>query len=148
MRALLGLVAALALPALAVIALHRMGSLDWLRIDFTDVSGWTRRTRVEDALAAVLRYVALAGGYWLLGSTMLYLVARISGSVRLIDVTSVLTLPVVRRVTDRRAQQLTTIVQNMPRDTWPTITEAFTAFSAAAGEPGDVDVFGWDAPTR
>lgn len=101
MRALLGLMAALALPALAVLVLHRMGSLDWLRIDFSDVSGWTRRTRVEDAIAAVLRYAALAGGYWLLGSTVLYLVARVSGSVRMIGITSVFTLPAVRRVTDR-----------------------------------------------
>jgi nucleoid-associated protein YgaU len=78
-----------------------LGSLDWLRVDFADLSGWTRRTRVEDALAAVLRYVALAGGYWLLGSTMLYLIARISGKARLIDATALLTLPAVRRVTDR-----------------------------------------------
>lgn len=100
-RALFGLIAALALPTLMVVALHRMGSLDWLRIDFADFGGWARRTRVEDALAAVLRYVALAGGYWLLGSTLLYLVARVSGSVRLIDATALLTMPAVRRVTDR-----------------------------------------------
>lgn len=52
----------------------------------------------------------------------------------------------VRRVTDRRAQQLTGIVRNLPRDTWPKITEALSAFAAAAGEPSDVDLFGWGAP--
>lgn len=101
LRALIGVMTAIALPALMVVALHRLGSLDWLRVDFGDLDGWLRRTRAEDALAAVLRYVALAGGYWLLGSTLVYLLARISGSVRMIDRTSILTLPAVRRATDR-----------------------------------------------
>ena len=101
LRALIGVIVALALPALAVVALHRLGSLEWLRVDFGDVDGWLRRTRAEDALAAVLRYVALVGGYWLLGSTLVYLLARISGSVRMIERTSLLTIPAVRRATDR-----------------------------------------------
>lgn len=53
----------------------------------------------------------------------------------------------VQRVTDRRAQQLADIARRMPRDAWPKVVEALSAFAAAAGEPGDVDVFGWDAPT-
>jgi DNA-binding MarR family transcriptional regulator len=53
----------------------------------------------------------------------------------------------VRRVTDRRAQQLADIARRMPSDAWAKVTEALAAFAAAAGEPNDVDVFGWDAPT-
>lgn len=53
----------------------------------------------------------------------------------------------VRRVTDRRAQQLADIARRMPSDAWPKVTEALAAFAAAAGEPNDVDVFGWNAPT-
>lgn len=56
---------------------------------------------MEDALAAVLRYVALVGAYWLAASSAAYLLARLSGITRLIDATAVLTLPAVRRVTDR-----------------------------------------------
>jgi DNA-binding MarR family transcriptional regulator len=52
----------------------------------------------------------------------------------------------VGRVTDRRARQIGDIVRNMPRETWPGVVAALSAFAAAAGEPGDVDVFGWDAP--
>ena len=100
-RALFGTLLAILLPVAAVIALHRLGSLDWLRIDFADLDGWARRSRVEDAFAAVLRYVALAGAYWLAISSAAYLLARLSGIARLIDATAVLTLPAVRRVTDR-----------------------------------------------
>jgi hypothetical protein len=100
-RPLLGTIVAVTLPVLAIVALHRFGSLDWLRIDFGDLRGWARQARIEDAFAAVLRYVALAGAYWLAASSLLYLLARLSGIARLIDATSVLTLPAVRRVTDR-----------------------------------------------
>ena len=53
----------------------------------------------------------------------------------------------VRRVTDRRSQHLADIARRMPSDTLSKVTEALAAFAAAAGEPSDVDVFGWDAPT-
>lgn len=92
---------AITVPVAAVIALHRLGSLDWLRIDFADLDGWARRSRIEDALAAVLRYVALVGSYWLAITSAAYLLARLSGATRLIDTTALLTLPAVRRVTDR-----------------------------------------------
>lgn len=52
----------------------------------------------------------------------------------------------VRRVTDRRTQHLADIARRMPRDAWPKVAEALSMFAAAAGEPSDVDVFGWDAP--
>jgi DNA-binding MarR family transcriptional regulator len=52
----------------------------------------------------------------------------------------------VRRVTQRRVEHLTRILRSIPPDTWPKITEALSAFGAAAGEPHDVDIFGWDAP--
>jgi hypothetical protein len=94
-------IAAIALPIVAVVALHRLGSLDWLRIDFGDLDGWARRSRIEDAFAAVLRYIALGGAYWLAVSSVLYLLARLSGVSRLIDATALLTLPAVRRITDR-----------------------------------------------
>ena len=100
-RDFLGTIAAIVLPVVAVVALHRLGSLEWLRVDIGDLDGWARRARPEDALAAVLRYVALGGGYWLAATSMLYLLARLSGAARLIDATAVLTVPAVRRVTDR-----------------------------------------------
>lgn len=52
----------------------------------------------------------------------------------------------VRRVTDRRAQLLEDIARKMPSESWPRVADALSKFAEAAGEPGDVDVFGWDAP--
>jgi hypothetical protein len=92
---------AVVLPVAAVVALHRLGSLEWLQVDFADLDGWARRSRIEDALGAVLRYVALIGAYWLAISSATYLLARLSGITRVIDATAALTLPAVRRVTDR-----------------------------------------------
>lgn len=54
----------------------------------------------------------------------------------------------VRRVTDERARHLADILRNMPRETWPRVTDALAAFATAAGESSDADVFGWDAPTQ
>lgn len=50
----------------------------------------------------------------------------------------------VQRVTDQRTRDLAEIVRRMPRETWPAVTEALSAFAVAAGEPLDVDLFGWD----
>lgn len=52
----------------------------------------------------------------------------------------------VARVTERRAQHLAAILRNMPNETWSGLIAAFSAFAEAAGEPGDVDLFGWGAP--
>ena len=98
---MIGTAGVIVLPLLAVVFLHRLGSYDWLRVDFADLTGWLRRTPIEEALAAILRYVALAGGYWLAASSSLYLIARASGAARLVNATAIFTLPAVRRVTDR-----------------------------------------------
>jgi DNA-binding MarR family transcriptional regulator len=52
----------------------------------------------------------------------------------------------VRRVTQRRQRDVADIVRRMPRDTWPALNRALEAFTAAAGEPDDVDLFAWEAP--
>lgn len=53
----------------------------------------------------------------------------------------------VQGVTDRRAKQLAAILREVPRTSWPSIVEALSAFASAAGEPSEVGVFGWEAPT-
>lgn len=100
-KAVSGTVAAVALPIAAVVAFHKLGSLDWLRIDFADMPTWLDQTPIEDIMASTLRYVGLIGGYWLSISSALYLLARLSGATRLINATAILTLPAVRRATDR-----------------------------------------------
>lgn len=87
----------------AIAALHQAGSASWLQIAWSDLLGWLNSSSPEDALAAILRLVALVLAYWLLSTTIVYLVARatrIPGAVRAVEW---VTLPAVRRVVDRVA---------------------------------------------
>ena len=93
--------ALVAFEILAVVVLHRLGELSWLRIPFDDLEGWLQTSAPEDVLAAVVRLIALGAAWWLLGSTALYALARISripGAVRAVEW---FTLPSVRRLADQ-----------------------------------------------
>jgi hypothetical protein len=54
----------------------------------------------------------------------------------------------VQRVTERRARDVAEIVRRMPPDTWAALNAALEAFATAAGEPGDADIFAWEAPVE
>ena len=95
---LLGL---LGFEAVAVAALHRAGRPQWARVDWADLPGWLETVPAEDAVIAVLRLAALAAAYWLLGSTVLYLVARITQLPALVRGVQWATLPGVRGVVDK-----------------------------------------------
>lgn len=86
-------------PVGAIVALHRLGEVRWLQVDWSLT--WLQRTPLVDVAAAGLRIVALAGAYWLAVSTLAYLLARVSGIRPLISTTRMLALPPVRRVADR-----------------------------------------------
>lgn len=51
----------------------------------------------------------------------------------------------VARVTERRRRDVAEIVGRMPSDAWLGVNQALEAFTVAAGEPGDVDLFAWEA---
>jgi hypothetical protein len=86
---------------LAVIALlHRLGAEPWLRVDWSDLDGWLRHARPEDALAAAVRAVALALAYWVLTTTVLYLTARLMRAGAALRGVEWATIPAVRRVVD------------------------------------------------
>jgi DNA-binding MarR family transcriptional regulator len=51
----------------------------------------------------------------------------------------------VDRVTRRRMREIARIVGRMPEDSWAAVTDAMSAFAAAAGEPTGGDLFAWDA---
>jgi nucleoid-associated protein YgaU len=85
----------------AVVVLHRLGDLPWLRVPFDDLGGWLQTSAPEDVLAAVVRLVALGAAWWLLGGTALYVLARLSripGAIRALER---VTLPSVRRIADQ-----------------------------------------------
>lgn len=90
---------------LAVAALHRLGTLPFLRVpapvSLHEWRMWVRVTPAEDALMASLRLVALLCAWWLLASTLLYLAARLSRRPAAARATGWATLPFVRRTVDR-----------------------------------------------
>jgi hypothetical protein len=85
----------------AVVVLHRLGELPWLRVPFDDLEGWLQTSAPEDVLAAAVRLVALAAAWWLLGSTALYVLARLSRIPGAISALERVTLPSVRRLADQ-----------------------------------------------
>lgn len=70
-------------------------------VDWADPSGWMAGIPPEDAVAALARIAGLAAGYWFLGSTVLYVLARLSRRALAIRVTALLTSPLVRRLADK-----------------------------------------------
>lgn len=95
------LAALLALELAATVALHRLGSLEWMTIPWSRLGGWLELAPTEDVVAAALRGTALLIAYWVAGSTALYTLAKLSRVPRLIKATAWATLPAVRRVIDR-----------------------------------------------
>jgi len=86
---------------IAVVALHRLGGVEGFAIPRHDLSRWLQQTPSEEVLLAGVRLAALVAAWWLLGSTLLYVAARVA---RLHGTAAALgwaTLPAVRRWADR-----------------------------------------------
>jgi hypothetical protein len=89
--------------AMAVVALHRLGGVDGFAIPRHDLARWLQQTPSEEVLLVAVRLAALLAAWWLLGSTLLYVAARVA---RLHGTAAALgwaTLPAVRRWADRAA---------------------------------------------
>ena len=87
--------------AIAVVALHRLGGVDGFAIPRHDLGRWLQQSTSEEVLLAGVRLVALVAAWWLLGSTLLYVaarVARLHGAARAFGWAA---LPAVRRWVDR-----------------------------------------------
>jgi hypothetical protein len=95
------LVALLAAEFAAVIGLHRLGGADGFAIPHHDVGRWLQQTPSEDVLLAGVRLAALVAAWWLLGSTLLYVGARVARLHGAPHALGWATLPLVRRWTDR-----------------------------------------------
>lgn len=85
----------------AVATLHRLGRVDGLAGPGTDPVGWLGSASPEEAVGGALRVVALACAWWLLASTVLYLVARAARVPAAMRAVGPATLPSVRRWVDR-----------------------------------------------
>src|SRR5829696_450444 len=94
---LLGL---LGLEVAAVLGLHWLGRFPGLRIGWDEPVPWVLNSPIQNVLGSILRMVALVMAYWLLASTVAYLLAsltRLPGAVRAVGWA---TLPLVRRGAD------------------------------------------------
>jgi hypothetical protein len=106
-RHVAALVLLLAGEVASVGALVRLGSREPFTVPLDDLPAWLRAADPSAAVAACVRVLALAAAGWLLATTLLYLVARLSLIARLAPSPTALhtiqwvVLPVVRRVVDR-----------------------------------------------
>jgi hypothetical protein len=75
----LRLLALLAAEAVAVVAVHRLGTRAPFDLPLTDLEPWLRAAPA-DALAAALRLTALVVAWWLLTATVLYAAVCVVGS--------------------------------------------------------------------
>ncbi|NND02441.1 MAG: hypothetical protein HKN91_06605, partial [Acidimicrobiia bacterium] len=87
--------------AAAIVALHRLGGLTWMRIPWDGLEMWLELAPLEDVVAAILRTLALGIAYWVAASSALYTLARLSRVPSLIRATAWATLPPIRRLVDR-----------------------------------------------
>jgi hypothetical protein len=94
---LLGL---LGLELAAVLALHWLGRFAGLRIGWGEPVQWLASSSVQEVLGALLRTVGLVMAYWLLASTVLYLLASLTRLPAAVRAVSWATLPLARRVAD------------------------------------------------
>lgn len=85
----------------AVVLLHWLGSVAYLQVGWADPVAWAQRTAAEDVLLAAVRAGALATAYWLLGSTVLYVLARATRVPAAVRAVQWAALPTVRRLADR-----------------------------------------------
>ncbi len=93
--------AVVAVPAVTIRLLHGLADRRWFQIDYTDLGGWLARTNLPDALTAIARLAALGLAYYVLISTVLYVIAVASGSRSLLRLTRPLAIPIVKSLADR-----------------------------------------------
>src|SRR6266540_937574 len=127
----------LAFELAAVVLLTRLGSVPELRIPWHSLTPWLLNSPVEDVLAAILRNIALLIAWWLLGSNLLYLLARLTRVPSAIRAVRWLTLPVVRRATDH-ALALTLATSLMSAGTVTAVAATTPVVAMAPQRPGGV----------
>ncbi|MBT8202924.1 MAG: hypothetical protein KJO87_06440 [Acidimicrobiia bacterium] len=91
----------LMLEVAVVAGLHSLSRLDGFAVQWSDFGQWLDSSPYEDVVAAVLLLVALAIAYWLLISTAGYAGALVSGSPGLMRAARIVTVPAIRRLTQR-----------------------------------------------
>ncbi len=94
------LVGLVAMEVAAIPLLRGRGDGASAGIDWSHLGRWAADTAPEDAVVAVVRLLGLGLAAWLLASTVLYLLARLTRVPALVRGASWATMPAVRRIVD------------------------------------------------
>ena len=138
----------------AVLGLHWLGRFPGLRVGWDDPVPWLLSSPVQEVLGALLRTVGLVMAYWLLASTVLYLLASLTRLPAAVRAVSWATLPLARRVADH-AVAVTLATSMVGGSTLGVAGPALAADSrgpgplartpvVAAQQPTDTTVYGFD----
>src|SRR5215212_11677907 len=90
----------LGLEVAAVLGLHWLGRFAGLRIGWDEPVPWLLNSPIQNVLGSILRMVALVMAYWLLASTVVYLLASLTRLPGVVRAVGWATLPLVRRIAD------------------------------------------------
>jgi len=94
------LISLVAITGVLTIALHQLGNIQELSVDWADPLQWAAAAAPEELIGSVARYTGLALGYWVLTTTTLYFAWGVR-NMRPPRLVTLLTIPAVRRIVDR-----------------------------------------------
>jgi uncharacterized membrane protein YgcG len=136
----------LGLELAAVLGLHWLGRFPGLRVGWDDPVPWVLSSPVQEVLGALLRTVGLVMAYWLLASTVLYLLASLTRLPAAVRAVSWATLPLARRVADH-AVAVTLATSMVGGGTLGVAGPALAADSHGPGPPARAPVAAAQQPT-
>ncbi|MFO7548419.1 MAG: hypothetical protein R6X29_06075 [Acidimicrobiia bacterium] len=113
-RAAPGLLVVIGVSSGCAVALQRLGSRMWLRVDWSDPAGWLTTVPAVDGLAAALRIAGLGLALWVTATTALHLVAVATGTARAIRLTGLLVLPPLRPLVNAAAAGTVAVASFQP----------------------------------
>lgn len=101
LRAVLRMAGLVGFEAVAVVSIYLVGRAPSIGVDWSDPAGWLAVTPTDQIVVSMVWLAAAGMACWMLGSTLLYLVARCWGLRRVLRVAERLAVPAVRRMVDR-----------------------------------------------
>ena len=142
----------------AFAGLVKLGSVSRWQVDWPHFWSWLQYASLEDAVAGILRWVALVLTGWLLVSSVLYILARLTRVPALIRGTGWLTLPVIRAAVDKAVVvtvAASTVIGSRGAAAWahpvgdprpPAVTSVGPAVASGVTTPDADGLLGQSAP--
>jgi hypothetical protein len=112
LRRMASLCALAGLETAAVLSLHWLGRFGSLQVDWREPVLWLTASPLQDVIGAVIRTIGLILAYWLLASTLLYLVADLTRLPAVMRAVRPIIQPLFQRLTNSLRQVLQRISKN------------------------------------